>query len=233
MATENPEMTDHPDRARRPAGVGEEDAPTQQLVAATLGDRCVNCGVPLSSDQRYCVNCGERRGKLRFALPTAPAAVTEVSQTRRSAWRRGPSSDRPRVSSGATLVAGVGTLLLAMGVGVLIGHTSGTPKQAAAPPVQVVSVGGGSGSGGTTTAGTTATKSGKKGGKGGSHSKSKSKASAAGAPPAAVAAKASNAASKVLGGSKNLPPATVTVGQQGHGPGFNKSGQFDGSFFGN
>jgi hypothetical protein len=232
MATENPEMTDHPDRVRRPAGVAETDAPTQQLVAATLADRCVNCGVPLSSDQRYCVNCGERRGKLRFALPTAPAPVTEVSQTRRSAWRRGPSADRPRVSSGATLVAGVGTLLLAMGVGVLIGHTSGTPKQAAAPPVQVVSVGGGSGSGGTAAAGTPATKSSKKSGKGGGSS-SKSKTSAAGVPPAAVAAKASNAASKVLGGSKNLPPATVTVGQQGHGPGFNKSGQFDGSFFGN
>ena len=226
MATENSEMTDDPDRVQRPAGVAEKDAPTQQLVAATLGDRCVSCGVPLSSDQRYCVNCGERRGKLRFALPTAAAAATEVSQTRRSAWRRGPSGDRPRVSSGATLVAGVGTLLLAMGVGVLIGHTSGTPKQAAAPPVQVVSVGGGSGS--TTAAGTPAKSS--KGG--GSHSKSKASA-AAGAPPAAVAAKASNAASKVLGGSKNLPPATVTVGQQGHGPGFNKSGKFDGSFFGN
>ena len=230
MATENPEITDHPDRARRRAGVAEADAPTQQLVAATLGDRCVNCGVPLSSDQRYCVNCGERRGKLRFALPAAPAAVTEVSQTRRSAWRRGPSADRPRVSSGATLVAGVGTLLLAMGVGVLIGHASGTPKQAAAPPVQVVSVGGGSAS--STAAGTPATKSSKKSGKAG-RSHSKSKASAAGAPSAAVANKAAGAASKVLGASKNLPPATVTVGQQGHGPGFNKSGKFDGSFFGN
>ncbi len=230
MATENPEMTHDRDPVSRPAGVAEDDAPTQQLVAATLGDRCVNCGVPLSSDQRYCVNCGERRGKLRFALPAAPAAVTEVRQTRRSAWRRGPSADRPRVSSGATLVAGVGTLLLAMGVGVLIGHTSGTPKQAAAPPVQVVSVGGGSGS--ATTARTPATTSSKKSGKGGG-SNSKSKARAAAAPPAAVAAKASNAASKVLGGSKSLPPATVTVGQQGHGPGFNKGGKFDGSFFGN
>jgi len=29
-----------------------------------------------------------------------------------------------------------------------------------------------------------------------------------------------------------LPPATVTVGQTGHGPGYNKTGKFDGSFFG-
>ena len=52
-------------------------------------------------------------------------------------------------------------------------------------------------------------------------------------PSAAQAAKASQAASKVLGSSKALPPATVTEGQTGSGPGFNKkSHKFDGSFFG-
>ncbi|MFZ0388585.1 MAG: zinc-ribbon domain-containing protein, partial [Solirubrobacteraceae bacterium] len=49
-----------------PSFAGNAEAPTENLVAGTMGDRCVNCGAPLSSDQRYCINCGERRGAARF-----------------------------------------------------------------------------------------------------------------------------------------------------------------------
>jgi hypothetical protein len=221
MAIEPPEITDGRDQIRGASSLTGETAPTQQLVAATMGDRCVNCGAPLSSDQRYCVHCGERRGKPRFTLPStaspAGAVVPAAPRVRR----------RPRPSSGATLVAGVGTLLLAMGVGVLIGHANSIAKQGSAPPLQVVTVNGGSGSGAAVAAPSKKSRQDAKG------SNSKAKASAkGGAPSAAVAAKAAGAASKVLGGSKNLPPATVTVGQQGHGPGFNKGGKFDGTFFG-
>ena len=90
-----------------------------------MGDRCVNCGAPLSSDQRYCINCGERRGAARFTLPVAAAAPAEPAPSSPS---RPPRSRRPRPTQGATLVAGIGTLLLAMGVGVLIGHGSGSTK---------------------------------------------------------------------------------------------------------
>jgi len=212
-----------------------DEPQTQPLVSATTGDRCVGCGTPLSSDQRYCVACGERRGKPRFSLPaggsagslrSSDAAVTTVSAPP-------PPPRVPRASSGTTIVAGVGTLLLAMGVGVLIGRNSANnvnpkPVQAAAPTV--IHVGGGTGSG---TAAAGPTKSAKRNSKSGTH-KSKSKTKSASKPTAAQAAKASDAASKVLGsGNKNLPPATVTVGQTGHGPGYNKSGKFDGSFFGN
>jgi hypothetical protein len=128
----------------------------------------------------------------------------------------------------------VGTLLLAMGVGVLIGRNSASnvnarPVQAAAPTV--VTVGGGAGT--ASTAHTGPSKPAKKTSKS-KGAKGKSKANNASKPTAAQAAKASNAASKVLGSSnKNLPPATVTVGQTGHGPGYDKSGKFNGSFFGN
>ena len=130
-------------------------------------------------------------------------------------------------------MAGVGTLLLAMGVGVLIGRNSAEavnarPVQAAAPTV--VTVGGGAGTG--TTVATGPSRSAKKTPKF-KGAKGRSKASNASKPTAAQAAKASNAASKVLGSSnKNLPPSTVTVGATGHGPGYNKTGKFDGSFFG-
>ena len=132
------------------------DAPTRELTTApTTGseDRCTNCGAPLAHDQRYCVNCGERRGQSR--LPTAQP-TTEV-RTTRSRSSRPPRGQR--VSSGTTLVAGVGVLLLAIGLGFLIGrvgHTS-NQKAASAPPVQVVTVNGGGGSASTTPTTTTRT----------------------------------------------------------------------------
>jgi hypothetical protein len=211
---------------------------TQPLVSAKVGDRCVSCGTAMSSDQRYCVACGERRGKPRFSIPMGGTAGAPAwSEPTTVGASVAPPPRAPRASSGTTIVAGVGTLLLAMGVGVLIGRSSAgnvnnRPVQAAAPTV--VTVGGGAASTGTATAGaakTSPTKSsrskGVKGAKGKAHANTASK------PTAAQAAKASNAASKVLGSSnKALPPATVTVGQTGKGPGYNKTGKFDGSFFG-
>ena len=64
------------------------------------------------------------------------------------------------MSSGTTLVAGVGVLLLAIGLGVLIGrigHTNSNQKAASTPAVQVVTVNGGSG-GATTSTPTTTTR---------------------------------------------------------------------------
>jgi hypothetical protein len=205
---------------------GAEDPPTQSLVAGTMGDRCVSCGTTLTSDQRYCVNCGERRGTARFTLPASSSAGGETP-----APSPPPPPRAPRASSGTTIVAGVGTLLLAMGVGVLIGRDSsnatGRTVQAAAPTV--VTVAGGAASGASATTGSSGS-AGKKSSKSKKSSKGKSKGSK---PTAAQAAKASQAASKVLGSSKALPPATVTQGQSGSGPGFNKkSHKFDGSFFG-
>jgi hypothetical protein len=221
-------MNDEPQLASPLAMGAGPEAPTEHLVSGTVGDRCVSCGTPLSSDQRYCVTCGERRGKARFALPAFETAAPQGPAPPLRAPRT------TRASSGATLIAGVGTLLLAMGVGVLIGRDSannvnGRPVQAAAPTVVTVGTGAGSGSG--TAAPTGSGKAGRKASK--SKSKSGTKSKSAAKPTAAQAKKASAAASKVLGsGAKNLPPPTVTNGSKGHGPGYNKSGKFDGSFFG-
>jgi hypothetical protein len=201
-----------------------DDAPTQQFVGATVGERCAACGTPLATDQKYCLNCGERRGKPRFALGTTPAPAAAAP----AAASRPPK--KQRLSSSTALVAGVGTLLLAMGVGVLIGHTNNTSSKNTNAPAQIITVGGSSP--GTSTGAAAATTQGKaKAAKG----KSSKKAKASSSKPAAVnkqqAAKAQAAASKVLGSSKNLPPATVKQGQAGHGPGYTK-GHFTGTFFG-
>jgi hypothetical protein len=130
---------------------------------------------------------------------------------------------RPRVSSGTALIAGVGTLLLALGVGVLIGRTnSSTPVASRTTPVVVTvpAASGGSATGSSTTASST---------------NSGSKKAARSNPTKVVitkqvATKASAAATKVLGGKVSTPP-TVTVGQSGKGAGYS-GGHFTGHFFG-
>jgi hypothetical protein len=232
-------------------GTGDE-GPTESLVAGTMGDRCVNCGAPLAADQRYCVNCGERRGAPRFTLPAATATAGSSEPSEPPPSKRGR---RPRASSGATLVAGVGTLLLALGVGVLIGHGAGSTKTVQQPRAQVIKVneGGGGGGGaattsaasnaGNTSGGSSASKKSKTGGgakhkSGGGHHhaahKAKSPVQKAPKPTKQEAQAAQSAANKVTGGSDvNNAPATVTVGGSCTGSGCNpKTHKFSGNFFG-
>lgn len=206
------------------------DSPTRELpVAPTAAseDRCVNCGSPLAHDQHYCVECGERRGQSR--LPTAQPA-TEVRSSR---VRSNRAPRAPRASSGTTLVAGVGVLLLAIGLGVLIGrigHDNSNQKAAAAPP-QVITVNGGGSSAAANTAPTTTTHA-----PAVSHGLSGKlkKAAAQTAPPSkAVQQRATQAAGKVLGNSKNLAPPTTKVGGAcSNGQAGCSNGTFSGNFFG-
>jgi hypothetical protein len=210
-----------------------QDAPATQLGLAAIGGHCVNCGATLASDQRYCVNCGERRGKPRFALAEPATQVTETV----TAPPRPPR--RVRASSGFTLIAGIATLLIAMGVGVLIGHNSsnsGNQRAAVSQPLKITLNGTGAGAGTGTTPAASAPSS-------GSIKKSKAKVKITAKqnkalnakPTAAQNAKASSAANKVLGGSAATAPPTVTQGstcqngtagcQNGHFTGNNFFGQ--------
>jgi hypothetical protein len=217
-----------------------DEPPTESLVAGTVGDRCVNCGAPLSPDQRYCVNCGERRGPARFTLPVAAVAPADTAPASPSGRQH---ARRPRASQGAMLIAGIGILLLAMGVGVLIGHGSGSTKTVQAPRAQVITVnaGGAAAAAPTTTASQTSTSA-----PGSKHSKKstgdapksksshKSKHTPAAAPKATKqeASAAQSAANKVTGGSDvNNAPVTVTSGQSCSGQGC-QGGKFTGNFFG-
>jgi len=206
-------------------------APTQTLVASAVGDRCVNCGAMVLSDQRYCVVCGERRGAPRFTLPAASAAAEPPSTV---SVRRNRSRG-PRFGSGVTLIAGVGTLLLALLVGFLIGNAAtkaNTKTVTTSPPVKIINEG--SGSTGSASAGTSTAASSKSATKTSSHSH---KPKQAAATSKKVVKSESNAASKVTGGN-GTPPASTKVGQKCSGsacnkPGYNKkSHKFDGSFFG-
>jgi hypothetical protein len=110
-------------------------------TTAAGAEQCAACGAPLADDQRYCLECGERRAPISSVLLGGPPA-TEASQARTPPMV--PPSLPSTAADGAgrgnavTVLAGVGVLLLAMGVGVLIGRSS-APKQSVAP-AQTISV---------------------------------------------------------------------------------------------
>jgi hypothetical protein len=187
------------------------DAPTavQPALSTVAGDQCTNCGAPLAPDQRYCVQCGQRRGQSRMpvAQPVAVAPVVRESRVH-------------GLSHNAALIAGVGTLLLAMGVGVLIGRSGQKTSSSAGTP-QVITVGGSGGTGAAAAAGAGAANAAKGG---------KVKVKSTGKK--ASAAQAQQAANKIKGTSLKLPKkAVVKVGQPGTGPGY-QHGKFTGNFFG-
>jgi hypothetical protein len=199
----------------------QDEGATAELVAGTVGDRCTSCGQPLASDQRYCVGCGQRRGKPRFSfesLASRPSAAPPPE----------PKSHRSRVSSATTLVAGIATLLLAMGVGVLIGHNSGSGTTKAAASPQIITVGGGGTAAGASATAGGATAAARKHGKTGKvktvtvHLTGK------------VKAKAAAAAAKVFGNNSNnlVNNPTEQVGQSCSGGAGCESGKFTGNFFG-
>lgn len=176
--------------------------------AAPLGstrEQCAACGAPVAPDQRYCVECGQRLGGARL-----PFMDDASRHSRRSAAQAAPA--KARLSVNSTLIAGVGTLLLAMGIGILIGRSS--PGSSKASPVQYVTAPGtgvGGVAAGTETTPPSTLEAGSTGGPTKSSKSSKSTAKA---------------------GKAKLPPAkVVTVGSPGKGPGYEK-GHFTGNFFG-
>ena len=202
------------------AGTATKDAPTTELVAGAVGDRCSNCQAPLATDQRYCVNCGTRRGKARFSAATlAPEATAAAASA------PPPAPARMRGGGATTLIAGVATLLIAMGVGFLIGHNSGN-SPSRTPAAQVITVNGGSGSAAPTASTPTS--------RPGRHAK-------AGKAPKTVVVHitpkvqkaAAQAAAHVFGSNGNLS-SNVTQQQGGSctGGAGCQNGKFTGNFFG-
>jgi hypothetical protein len=232
--------TESHDDGRR-SGTTPDEAPTSQLLSGAVGDRCANCGTPLASDQRYCVRCGERRGKSRFSTssiaPPPTVTTTAVTTGLDPAPRRGPSA--------ATVVAGIATLLIALGVGVEIGHIANNPNnsnaKAPAPYAITIPNGGGAASaggqtqtvGGGSTGATTAHHHHAAAPPPKTEAKKAQSAAAAPKPTQKAVAKASHAASSVLGGNGGQSNNTVTSGQScASGSAGCQGGHFTGNFFG-
>jgi hypothetical protein len=135
-------------------------------------------------------------------------------------------------------VAFIGVLLLAVGLGVLIGHSGkspAAPKAAASPQVITVNGGGGASTGAAVTTATTPSTSGSNSNSGnGVHASKKTVAKEKAAlANKAVQKKAVQAAGKVLGSGNNLAPPTVkTGGSCSNNQAGCQGGKFTGNFFG-
>jgi zinc-ribbon domain len=205
-ASERPVRPAVPIAAAQTDSVGQpgQTAAGEQPVADGV-EPCPHCGTPLALDQRYCLECGAPRTYLSGMLlqrlqapsgqmsPEAPALSVQPPQPS-STWQRG---------NALTLIAGVGVLLLAMGVGVLIGRSGGS-SSSAAPAPQVISVGGtATGAASTPTTPTTPEASTATGG--------------AAAAAAAAAKRKAKAAESSGAGSSPSKPAPPTVLKNLHG----------------
>lgn len=235
-----PDVQEHPANALTATEqpTTQVDPPTSQLLAGSMGDTCANCGAPMAGDQRYCVHCGERRGGSRFFTSTTPAAT--VTKT------VGPPPERSRSwPAAATVIAGIATLLLAMGVGVLIGK-AGNSGSSKAPAAEVITVNGGGSTAAGTSSGSTGSSLGATQNGATTHHTSRTAAHTsksqttkaktavkAAKPTTGAVKKASQAASGVTGGSAGQSNNTVTTGSSCKaGSAGCTNGHFSGNFFG-
>jgi hypothetical protein len=183
----------------------------------------------MATDQRYCLECGQRRGDPRLPFMDAVVFMEAVKQPREAAPPPAPPREqRSRMTANASLIAGVATLVLAIGVGVMIGQSGDNSAPAASSAPQIIRVGG---SGGEEAATASAANSGGSeiGGKSGKGKQGK-------APEKAIdASGTSEAAAEVLkpAGDVKLPPPTVQPGGKCEsGASGCKGGEFTGEFFG-
>ena len=194
--------------ADEPASADVASADVHPSMIASIREQCSACGAAMASDQRYCVECGERRGAARVPLMDG---LTERAREAPAA-RRAPR--RPRMSVDSTLIAGIGTLLLAMGVGVLIGRSGNTSTKSPPRPGRD--------------------------GRGRRRGKQRARPRAHGAPPPATGGASKETGRDTYRGGYEIaveqgpsspPPKTVKVGSPGKGPGY-QHGHFTGNFFG-
>jgi hypothetical protein len=116
--TEQPTAVQSTNQVQQPAA-----APQQQPAALPAADACPECGSGMAADQRYCLNCGWRRGGARVdyeaqILRTGPGTTeVTVATAPRSQWS-------PLVAIGAIALLGIFLLL-----GVLIGKKDNNNTQ--------------------------------------------------------------------------------------------------------
>lgn len=207
-----------------PAPPAREIAAHHSLVASG-GEQCPSCGTHVAADQRYCLHCGARCGEPRLPFMNAVTFMDAMKPRPDAAAAAPPKRPQRRLSPNAALIATIGTLLLAMGVGVLIGR-SGNHTVASTPAApQVIKVGGGEE---TTTPGASAGEA-KTGGGGAGTKKPTKKVLKKEADTQAGAEEVLKPAAGV-----KLPDAKQELGgscEKGVA-GCSKSGKFEGNFFG-
>jgi hypothetical protein len=134
----------------------------QQPSLGKPGEPCEECGAALAADQRYCLNCGHRRGgpRIDYAAVMAGAAPAQASQQPQPASANGASPPeeppkRERDYAPLAAVGGIAVLGLMLLIGVLIGKGDSPSSAPSTPSVLRVdpSQAGGEGSGASSSSG--------------------------------------------------------------------------------
>ncbi len=116
-----------------PTGAGGDDVPGRSR------NSCTECGTPLAPDQRYCINCGHRRG----ALPGAVAGTVGALTAKGKGFAAVAAAKVPKPEDGeegwswmpspqAIAIAVIGMLALGVGLG------SAMSEIASSAPLQTI-----------------------------------------------------------------------------------------------
>src|ERR1700755_3016925 len=112
-----------------------------------VNEQSPSCGAHMAADQRYCLECGIRRGDPRLPFMDAVVFMDAVRRQPEAAAPAPPAATekRSRMTANASLIAGVATLVLAIGVGVMIGQSGDSGGSVAAAPAPQILQGRGRG----------------------------------------------------------------------------------------
>ncbi len=136
----------------------ETDAqPAAQVAAPGIaprhGEPCEQCRSPLAADQRYCLNCGHRRGGPRVDYRHYMAVVAGEARpsSEQQAGAAGPPPEEPpkkeRDYAPLAAVGGIAVLGLMLLVGVLIGKGNDSGTTSAPSVIRVPAAAAGSAGG--------------------------------------------------------------------------------------
>jgi hypothetical protein len=178
----------------------------------------------MAADQRYCLQCGQRRGDPRLPFMDAVVLMDAVKQPAQTSAPPPKKKKRTGVSPNAALIAGVGTLLLALGIGVLIGRSGHQEVAQTAAAPQVIKVGGGGEEASTGSSGKTTT--------GGGAANAKTKKQKDAALKEAESHPAAEEIIKPTNGVKLAPPTVKPGDKCEEGAAGCDGGEFTGDFFG-
>jgi hypothetical protein len=136
-------------------------------MTVLMEETCAGCGAPLGADQRYCLSCGIPRAGTRLPFldvlhseaasagvierGSQPAALLRMpalsgggsgSRAGGQAWWEGEEGLSAKLRENTGLFALLGVLLLALLIGLLLGHwvNGGSKNVAVVPPRQVIEV---------------------------------------------------------------------------------------------
>lgn len=116
---------------------GTEQQPQPQPLAGGV-EPCPQCGALLAADQRYCLNCGRRRGEPRIDYRRQrPTAGQNGHAPVEAAAAPAPDQRKQRDYTPLAAAGGIAILGLMLLVGVLIGRGNGD-SSAPTQPTQVV-----------------------------------------------------------------------------------------------